>query len=156
MRTATGLTFTKQRVQSVRTQYQIPRGTGHPDGPSFTAEQVAAELGVSSRTIHAWLREGLLRGEQLMPGAPWRIVLDDDTRRRLTGEDAPSGWVGLEQAARRLGVSKQTVSNWVKSGKLQTVRVSRGRRKGWRICVDSTGLEKQLSFGLTELSAKSR
>ena len=156
MRTATGLTFTKQRVQSVRSQYQIPRGTGHPDGPSFTAEQVAAELGVSSRTIHAWVREGLLRGEQLMPGAPWRIVLDDDTRRRLAGEDAPSGWVGLEQAARRLGVSKQTVSNWVKSGKLQTVRVSRGRRKGWRICVDSTGLEKQLSFGLTELSAKSR
>jgi excisionase family DNA binding protein len=152
MRTATGLTFTKLRVQSVRSQYQIPRATGHRgDEPSLTAEQAAAELGVSDHTIHAWLRDGLLRGEQLMPGAPWRIVLDDDTRRRLAGENAPTGWVGFEQAARRLGVSKQTVSNWVKSGKLQAVRVARGRRKGWRICVESTGSEKQLSFGLTKL-----
>jgi excisionase family DNA binding protein len=156
-RTAAGLTFTKLRVRSVRRQYQIPRGRGHPaGGPSFTAEQAAVELGVSSRTIHAWLRDGLLRGEQLMPGAPWRIVLDEQTRRRLAGEDVPAGWVGLDQAARRLGVSKQTVSSWVKCGKLQAVRVARGRRKGWRIRVDSTGSEKQLSIGLTELPAKGR
>lgn len=147
-RTAAGLTFTKLRVQSVRSQYQIPRGAGQPAGagPLFTAEQAAVELGVSPDSIHAWLREGLLRGEQVMPGAPWRITLDDGTRRRLAGEDAPAGWVGLAQAARRLGISKQTVSSWVKSGKLQAVRVARGRRKGWRICVDSTASTKQLSL----------
>jgi excisionase family DNA binding protein len=147
-RTATGLTFTKLRVQSVRSQYQIPRGAGQSAeaGPLFTAEQAAVELGVSQDTIHAWLREGLLRGEQIMPGAPWRIALDDGTRRRLAGENVPAGWVGLAQAARRLGVSKQTVSSWVKSGKLQAVRVARGRRKGWRICIDSRASEKQLSF----------
>ena len=151
MRTATGLTFTQRRVQTVRNQYQIPRGTGHPTvGPSFTAQQAAAELSVSPQTIHAWLDAGVLRGEQVMPGAPWRIVLDADTRRRLAGEDAPAGWVGLEQAARRLGVSKQTVSTWVKSGKLEAVRVARGNRKGWRIRVDSTGCEKQLSLDLTK------
>jgi excisionase family DNA binding protein len=108
---------------------------------------------VSDKTVHAWLREGLLRGEQLMPSAPWRIVLDEDTRQRLAGADAPAGWVGIEQAARRLGVSKQTVSTWVKSGKLQALRVARGRRQGWRIRVDSTGLDKQLGLCLTELPA---
>jgi len=81
-----------------------------------------------------------------MSGAPWRIALDEGTRRRLAGEDAPTGWVGLAQAARRLGVSKQTISSWVKSGKLQAVRVACGRRKGWGICVKSTTSDKQLSF----------
>lgn len=33
-----------------------------------------------------------------MPCAPWRIVLDDDTRRRLTGEDAPP--VGSDSSRR--------------------------------------------------------
>lgn len=155
MRTAAGLTFTNLRVKSARHQCQIPRGTSRPAGePCFTAEAAAEKLGVSPRTIHAWLREGLLRGEQLMPGARWRIVLDEDTQRRLTGDDAPAGWVGLQRAARTLGVSNQTVSSWFKSGKLQAVRVARGRRQGWRICVDSTDLEKQLSLGLTKLSTQ--
>jgi excisionase family DNA binding protein len=150
MRTATGLTFTKLRVKSVRGQHQIPRGPERPAGERFfTAEEAAVELGVSSQTVHRWLREGLLVGKQLMPGAPWRIALDDDTRRRLAGADAPAEWVGLEQAARRLGVSKQTVSSWVKSGRLRAVRVARGCREGWRICVDSTGFEKQMTLSLT-------
>ncbi len=155
MRTATGLTFTKLRVKSLRAGYGIPRGTGPvSDERTFTAEEAAADLGVSSQTIHAWLREGLLRGDQVCPGAPWRIVLDGDTRRRLAGEDAPPGWVGLEEAARHLGVSKQTVSTWVKSGRLQAVRVARGRRKGWRICVDSAVSGSQLSLDLTEPPTK--
>jgi len=146
MRTASGFTFTKRRVQSVRSQYKIPCGTRSRSDlqePSYTAEEAAGELGVSSTTVHTWLREGLLRGRQVAPGAPWRIVLDQETRRRLAGEDAPEDWVGLEAAARRLGVSKQTVATWVKRGKLEAVRVRRGRRAGWRIRVDATGLEKQ-------------
>ncbi len=148
MRTATGLSFTKRRVQSIRARYQIPCGTTRPasDEPLYTAEDAARELGVSSATIHEWLRAGLIRGHQPMPGAPWRIVLDHETRRKLAGKEAPDGWVGLDEAARRLGVSKQTVATWVKDGKLQAVRIARGRRMGWRICVDSTGLEKQTNL----------
>ena len=157
MRTATGLTFTQLRVQSVRSQYEIPRGRGQLSGEAcFTVEQAAHELGVSGQTVHAWLRSGLLRGEQLTVGAPWRIVLDESTRRHLAGEEAPAGWVGLEQAAGRLRVSKQTVSTWVKSGKLQAVRIAKGRRKGWRICVDSVGYEKQLGLDLTKPSTERR
>jgi hypothetical protein len=149
MRTATGLTFTKRRVQSIRVCYGIPCGgtTRSPSHePRLTAEDAARELGVSSRTIHGWLRSGLLRGQQPMPGAPWRILLDDETRRKLAGKDAPEGWVGLDEAAQRLGVSKQSVATWVKTGKVQAVRVTCGRRTAWRICVDSTGLEKQTSL----------
>ena len=146
LHTAMGLSFTKRRVQSIRSQYGIPCATavGDTDGAAvFTAEQAARELGVSSQTVHQWLSTGLLAGRQAAPGAPWRIVLDDQTRARLAGQNAPPGWVGLEQAARRLGVTKQTVSTWVKQRKLQAIRVTKGRRQGWRICVDSTGLAKQ-------------
>ncbi len=148
MRTATGLTFTKRRVQSIRACHEIPCGsTRSPsDEPRYTAEDAARELGVSARTIHEWLRTGLLRGQQPMPGAPWRVTLDDETRRKLGGKDAPEGWVGLDEAARRLGLSKQSVATWVKTGKLQAVRVACGRRTAWRICVNSTGLEKQTSL----------
>jgi len=157
-RTATGLPFSQLRVRSVRLARGIRCGTGRgPSGePLYTAEQAARELGVSSQTVHAWLRDGLLRGQQVAPSAPWRIALDEATRRRLAGQDAPEGWVGLEEAARRLGVSKQSVASWVKSGKLQAVRLARGRRKGWRICVDSTGLERQRSLCLTEPSTETR
>lgn len=151
MRTATGLTFTKRRVQSVRACYEIPCGgarSSSTDEPVYTAEDAARELGVSSRTIHDWLRAGLIRGQQSIPGAPWRVTLDDETRRKLGGKDAPDGWVGLDEAAKRLGISKQTVTTWVKAGKLRAVRVARGRRAGWRICVDSTGLEQQTSLRL--------
>ena len=84
------------------------------DGP-FNAEQAAYELGVTMGTVHRWLRDGVLAGEQLTPGAPWRIVLTDAVRARLSGGDAPEDWVGVTEAARRLGVSTSQVSYWVKS-----------------------------------------
>jgi excisionase family DNA binding protein len=145
MRTATGLTFTRRRVQSIRVSRNIPSGTTRPRRAedALTVEQAAAQLGVCGRTVHEWLQTGLLRGTQSMPGAPWQVELDQDTRRKLTAQDAPPGWVGLTEAARRLGVSKQTVASWVKSGRLEAVRVTRGRRPGWRIRVDSAELQRQ-------------
>ena len=46
-------------------------------------------LGVSRVTLYRWLREGFIIGEQLMPGAPWRIRIDDAVRARVVG-DAPA------------------------------------------------------------------
>ncbi len=60
----------------------------------------------------------------------------------------------LEEAARRLGACKQSIVNWINAGRLKAVRVVSGRRTGWRICVDSTGLEKQLSLSVTNLSTE--
>ena len=106
------------------------------EGP-FTADQTACELGVAMSTVHRWLREGILAGEQLTPGAPWRIVLTPAVRERLAGGEAPAGWVGLSEAARRLGVSTSQVAYWVKTGKLKAVQATVGGRRCWRIDVIS-------------------
>ena len=120
-------------------QIPVPKRTMATDpchGP-FTAEQAAQELGVAMATVHHWLRDGLLAGEQLTPDAPWRIVLTDEIRARLAGHEAPANWVGLTEAARRLGVSTSRVAYWVKSGKLNAMRVAVGKRQCWKIDVES-------------------
>jgi excisionase family DNA binding protein len=70
-----------------------PRARDERDGP-FTLDEAGRQLGVTAGTVQRWLREGLLAGQQLVPGAPWRIVLTDDVRQRLSGGDAPEGWDG--------------------------------------------------------------
>jgi excisionase family DNA binding protein len=133
--------FTKAAITSLRGKNHIPKCRKtviiDPRHGPFTAEQAAPELGVTMGTVHRWLRDGVLAGEQLTPGAPWRIVLTDETRERLAGTQAPVGWVGVTEAARRLGVSKPLVAYWVKSGKLTAMRVTVGKRRCWKIDVES-------------------
>lgn len=47
----------------------------------------------------------------------------------------PEGWVGLDQAARILGVARQTVLHKVQRGELQAVHVNQAKRKSLRINV---------------------
>ena len=94
-------------------------------------------------TVHRWLREGLLAGTQLTRSAPWQIVLPEDVRRRLTAGEAPLDWVGLTEASRRLGLSKQRVAHLVKTGKLPAMRATVGKRQCWRIDVRSTACGRQ-------------
>jgi DNA invertase Pin-like site-specific DNA recombinase len=138
-RTGTGLTFTKTRVAEVRRNYRIPpfRNTAAPachDGHVVSITQAAAELGVGISTIYRWLADGFIAGEQLTPGAPWRIRLDDALRAKVT-EHTPEGWLPLRQAAAALGVARQTVLHKVQRGELAAVHVRRGRRSGLRIQV---------------------
>ena len=99
---------------------------------------------VSTSTIHRWLREGLLPGEQTTPHAPWRIRLTDEVRARFV-PDVPDGFVPLAEAASLLGVARQTVLHKVQRGELEAVQVTKGRRKGLRIQVpgDEAGLFDQ-------------
>ena len=68
-------------------------------------------------------------------GAPWRICLDDQLRAKVA-EDAPQSWVGLDQAATILGISRQTVLHRVQRGELNAAHVRRGKREGLRIQVE--------------------
>jgi DNA invertase Pin-like site-specific DNA recombinase len=133
--TGTGLPFTATRVQGIRQRAGIPVAPQpEPNGETVTIAQAAATLQVSTATIHRWLREGLLPGEQVTEGAPWRIRLTDEIRARFV-PDIPDGYLPLNEAAKRLGVARQTVLHQVQRGQRHAVHVTTGRRKGLRIQV---------------------
>ena len=93
-------------------------------------------LKVNRTTIYRWMRDGFLQGEQLTPDGPWHIRITDEVRRRIVPE-VPEGWLNLDQAARALGIARQTVLHKVQRGELKAVHVNRGKRKGLRIQVES-------------------
>ena len=135
--TATGKRFTTNRVCSLRTHWGISRfepGSKAPIGELVTVGQAARLLSVAASTIHRWLNEGFIAGEQLTPGAPWRIRMNEELRSRFV-EQAPDGFVPMLEATRLLGVSRQTVLQRVKRGELEAVHTRCGRRKGLRIKV---------------------
>jgi hypothetical protein len=74
----------------------------------------------------------LIAGEQITPGAPWRVRLTDELRSRFI-ENVPDGYVTMIKAIHLLGVTRQTVLQRVKRGELQAIHVNRGRCKGLRI-----------------------
>ena len=143
-RTGAGNQFTAHRVAGLRAHHNIPVAPvrlGAQDGEMVTIATAANELGVSTATVHRWLREGFITGEQITPGAPWQIQLTDELRARVC-EHAPNGWLPLTQAAQALGVARQTVLHKVQRGELAAIYVHNGKRKGLRIQVkpDQAGL----------------
>lgn len=103
----------------------------------MTVEQAAQILGVAPSTVHRWLNDGFIAGEQITAGAPWRIRMSDELRACFV-EQAPSGYVPMLDATRLLGVSRQTVLQRVKRGELHAIHVRCGRRKGLKIKVPDT------------------
>jgi DNA invertase Pin-like site-specific DNA recombinase len=148
-RTGSGLSYTKTRVHELRHRHHIPAGSSKKldvtpeehNGEMVTVTRAASELGIGVGTVYRWLTSGFITGTQLTPGAPWQIRLDDELRAKLTDE-APEGWLPLDQAAKALGVARQTVLHKVQRGELAAVHVHRGRRNSLRIQVESpqTGL----------------
>ncbi|HUY25697.1 MAG TPA: helix-turn-helix domain-containing protein, partial [Candidatus Saccharimonadales bacterium] len=136
LHTGRGQTFNRIRVAYLRERLGIPSPTAdmtETDDPNWVDVPTAAgQLDVSPDTIRRWAREGFLDARQLIPGAPWSIHITDQIRQQVVAE-APPGWVGLADAARYLGHSKQTVLDWIRSGKLPAVQVMTGKRKGLRI-----------------------
>src|SRR6266568_4699744 len=139
-RTATGLPFRKTHVRALRARHGIPGYQAPPanvtpgcqDATVVSITEAARQLGVSSATIYRWLRDGFVTGEQLTPGAPWQIRINQQLRDMVRPQ-APDGWLPLSQAAARLGVARQTVLNKVQRGELNAIYLTRGRRKGLRI-----------------------
>jgi DNA invertase Pin-like site-specific DNA recombinase len=136
-RTAKGHRFEGNRVCSLRRHWNIPCFEPKPtsdDGELLTIKKAAIALGVAPSTIHRLLNDGVIAGEQITPGAPWRIRLTDDLKARFNAE-AGNGFLPMREAIRVLGVSRQTVLQRVKRGELEAVHVTRGRQKGLRIKV---------------------
>ena len=125
--TAYGHRFDRNRVGNMRRHWKIPafRETLHADGDLVTVRQAAVTLGVAPSTIHRLLNDGVIAGEQLTPGAPWRIRLTDELKARFVAE-ADDGFLPMREAMRALGVSRQTVLQRVKRGALEAAHVMRG------------------------------
>jgi len=133
--TATGLSFIANRVSSLRTHWKIPcfEPAEHTqDGDCMSIERAAQMLAVAPSTLHRWLNDGFIAGEQVTPGAPWRIRLTDELRSRFV-EKVPDGYVTMLKATHLLGVSRQAILQRVKRGELHAVHISCGRKKGLRI-----------------------
>ena len=64
------------------------------------------------------------------------IGVTDEIRRRFV-PDVPDGYVRLDEAAKHLGVARQTVLHQVQRGQRRAIEVTQGRRKGLRIEVSS-------------------
>ena len=134
-KTATGESFTANRVSSLRRHWNIPcyqAPATPPEGELLTVQAAANQLGVAASTLLRWLNDGFVAGEQVTPGAPWRIRMSKELRSLIVPE-VPPGYVAMPQAMRLLGVSRQTIMQRVKRGELSVVHVSRGKQKGLRI-----------------------
>ena len=134
--TGTGKPFTADRVRSLRCHHKIPsattRKTPTMSTEKVTVAQAATELGVSTATVHRWLREGFITGEQVTRNAPWQIHITPELRARIC-QHAPEGWLALADAANTLGLARQTVLHKVQRGELPALYVQHGKRKGLRI-----------------------
>ena len=97
-RTPRGLSYTAGRVQGLRHYWGIPRhqpATSAPaEGELLNVAQAARQLGIAPSTLLRWLNDGFIAGEQVTPGAPWRVRLTDQLRGMLT-DTTPDGWVPL-------------------------------------------------------------
>jgi DNA invertase Pin-like site-specific DNA recombinase len=141
--TAYGHRFDRNRVGNLRRHWKIPgfQEKTQADGELMTIRQAADALSVAPSTIHRLLNDGMIAGEQLTPGAPWRIRLTDELKARFNSETSDD-FLPMHEAMQALGVSRQTVLQRVKRGELEAVHVMRGKQKGLRIKV----LAPQLSL----------
>ncbi|WP_321416765.1 recombinase family protein [uncultured Desulfobacter sp.] len=136
--TARGHRFTANRVGNLRRHWNIPKfdpASISPDeGELVTVQKAAKILDVASGTVHRWLLDGFIAGEQITPGAPWRIRMTEDLKSRFV-QQPPEGYITMKEAKKILGVSRQTVLHRVKSGKLPAVHVRKGKQMGLYIKV---------------------
>jgi predicted DNA-binding transcriptional regulator AlpA len=136
-KTASGERFTANQVGSLRRYRGIPRfrpSEQSTQGDVVPIRKAAQILGMNTSTIHRWLAEGFIAGEQVTPFAPWQIRITEELRARIV-EQAPPEYLPMLEATMKLGVSRQTVLQRVKRGELQAMLVTCGRRKGLRIRV---------------------
>lgn len=136
--------FTANKVSNLRRYWKIPRfdsAGASSDGKLVTVQKAADILGLAASTVHRWLADGFIVGEQITPGAPWQIRMNNKLRSRFV-EAAPAGYVSMKQAKKILGVSRQTVLQRVKRGELKAVHVRRGKQIGLYI----KALNNQLSL----------
>jgi DNA invertase Pin-like site-specific DNA recombinase len=142
--TATGLAFKARGVRHIRLTRGIPgpmpeaKACEPADRCWMSVTEAQAALGVSRATVSRWLVDGFVTGRQDEAGR-WSVRVDDELRGRVIGE-LPAGWARLDQAARALGVARQTVLDRIRRGELEAVHVQQGRRSALAVRLPDIGV----------------
>lgn len=90
--TGQGKTWTAHRVASVRRVRDIHAyRSAEKDGAWLTMTEAAATLGVSNHRIRRLIKAGTLSAEQVVPGAPWQIRVEDLTSAAVQAAVARKG-----------------------------------------------------------------
>ena len=74
-----------------------------PNGELATIRKAAQILGMNTSTIHRWLAAGFIAGEQVTPGAPWQIRINDELRARIVTK-APPEYLPMLETTLKLSV----------------------------------------------------
>lgn len=148
-KTARGDRFTANKIGNLRRYWKIPcfdAARAPSDGELVTIKKAADILGIAASTVHRWLADGFIAGEQITPGAPWQIRMTEELRSSFI-EKPPEGYVPMKEAKSILGVTRQTVLQRVKRGELKAVHVRRGKQIGLyiRVLNSQRGLFEGLS-----------
>ena len=130
---AHGLAFTKDLVYNLRRYHDIPAYVppNEPDdkGPLSVAD-AARELAVTEATLYRWIHAGLVPViHPGVDGAPLRVSMTHALRARFRAQP-PEGFVPVQVAMQRLGVSRQTIWNRVRAGALASCHVTHGSKRG--------------------------
>ncbi|RWI31409.1 MAG: hypothetical protein E5X80_14900 [Mesorhizobium sp.] len=80
-------------------------------------------------TLHRHINDGLIQGEQITPGAPWRIRLTPELKARFLVTPG-DGFEPIRDAMDTLGLSRQSLLQRGNRGELDAVHIVRGQRKG--------------------------
>ena len=134
-RSARGLPFSASLVKALRRRhgvpaYRKPAAGEEEDGALLSVKEAARELGISDATLYRWVNAGILPSVRPdVSGAPLRVRMGADFRSRFH-LDPPEGFVPLQEAMQRLGVSRQTIWQRAASGRLESCHVKRGAVRG--------------------------
>ncbi len=133
-RSARGLPFSAQLVGGLRRRHGIeayrPGPAGDGSGTPLSAREAARELGVHQETVYRWVRAGLLPVvDPGVEGAPLRVRMTNELRSRFRPE-VPPGFVPVATATRRLGVTRQTIWNRIREGRMEACHVTHGHQRG--------------------------
>jgi excisionase family DNA binding protein len=78
VRSGQGKTWTAHRVGSIRKVHGMHAfRSAEKGGAWLTMREAAAKLGVTSHIIRRLIQDGVLPAEQVVPGAPWQILIED-------------------------------------------------------------------------------
>jgi DNA invertase Pin-like site-specific DNA recombinase len=165
LQTRHGKPWTRERVASMRRQYEIPTACPAQTnglttrGDEFVPARVAAQqLGITLAAIRVWAHRGVVACDQSSKAAKLWIRLAPDDTERLSGRTNIAGMERVSDVASRRGEALTTVWERVRRGEFKAYRAPRGRKQWeWWLspktpCTAACSANAQLSSGSRTLT----